>query len=997
MSLTKLLIFCFAATLALAACSANQVREEQPSGSERLHSSQELLRPSIQNVAQMLREHRPSSERISQARAIFSAQPNAKLQGETLSDFYLERGLAAQSLGHLSEAEKDFRAANTLLEDKTNRRRVDALNFLFLVLQSQEQHDEANAVLDNIVEIWPDIPWSRAARVGRYASLGLKQKAQEELAAAELGFKRSEKGIAFFYALMRMNMEFARGLYKSRFESEEEGLVHLREALRLSKLIGILWKNNQKGFLPNATVLARSSVGAQIRLGDALLAQGQAGEAAFFFQSALLDDMSGQDGSLIAPTETISKLASALLQVGRLDEAELLALEISRTTSDSDSGVGKISLARAKKVLIEIYLARHEPKRALEVLVKSPLQRSTNMQIFVGEMDDTSVRVLLENGQIEDAISIALQCISNAKGAIAKVQDTTQRCQTLLEIARARSNPANINLDELTLYSKALKNRYRFTTEQRHPDFSEQRWSEFCAKAFLELLFKRYRNSSLENPDRATTLAEGFELAQLLNTSKTDASMRSALLRQRSDGPETATQTRRVQDMKLESIALSEAAVQLGRFNDQAKRQEAGQLRARATALDKERGDLERKLFATAPSAKNTATEQISSLIDFQNNLRPDEVAINTVVDEAQTYVWATGRDGLAQWYVVPIVREDLLANIEQLRASLDPLQWAQGKPPVYDEAKAWLLFKQLFGEAQSKLKAAKSLTFITYGPLAQVPFAALLYQEPIVSSETPWLIKRWAIGYATSVSSMRMARLTEPAKNHARGFVGFGDPIFDSIPATPTPPITQMVLRRASGMRISELPRLPDTAKEIQSLASLFKDNSGTQIYLDEQALRQNATQKNLENTRILAFATHGLAAGDVEGLSEPALALTRSKDSNDDGLLSAPQIMRLNLSAEWVLLSACNTADRDGIGAQAVHGLSSAFMYAGARAVLVTHWPIESSAARELTVSTLRHFVQTKGTTKAQSLQQAMIKMVDSNAFSHPFYWAAFSVIGD
>jgi CHAT domain-containing protein len=126
----------------------------------------------------------------------------------------------------------------------------------------------------------------------------------------------------------------------------------------------------------------------------------------------------------------------------------------------------------------------------------------------------------------------------------------------------------------------------------------------------------------------------------------------------------------------------------------------------------------------------------------------------------------------------------------------------------------------------------------------------------------------------------------------------------------------------------------------------------------------RQNTTEENvkrlpLADYRVVYFATHGLVAGDVEGLGEPSLALTLPKDPSetDDGLLTASEVAQLKLNADWVVLSACNTAAGEKPGAEALSGLARAFFYAGARALLVLHWRIDSKAATRLGYVDVRH----------------------------------------
>ena len=105
-------------------------------------------------------------------------------------------------------------------------------------------------------------------------------------------------------------------------------------------------------------------------------------------------------------------------------------------------------------------------------------------------------------------------------------------------------------------------------------------------------------------------------------------------------------------------------------------------------------------------------------------------------------------------------------------------------------------------------------------------------------------------------------------------------------------------------------------------------------------------------------AGATHGLVAGDVKGIGEPALVLTipATPTADDDGLLTASEVAQLKLNADWVVLSACNTMAGDRPGAEALSGLARAFFYAGSRALLVSHWTVESNAAARLSIAPSR-----------------------------------------
>ena len=158
--------------------------------------------------------------------------------------------------------------------------------------------------------------------------------------------------------------------------------------------------------------------------------------------------------------------------------------------------------------------------------------------------------------------------------------------------------------------------------------------------------------------------------------------------------------------------------------------------------------------------------------------------------------------------------------------------------------------------------------------------------------------------------------------------------------------------------------------------------------------------------------FATHGLVPGDLDGLHQPALALTLRQVAGPeagDGLLTMGDILSMRLDADWVVLSACNTAAANGQGAEAMSGLGRAFFYAGARALLVTYWPVETGSARSLTTDLFARQAANPSLSRARALQETMLAMIDgpgaidpathASAFSyaHPLFWAPFGLVGD
>jgi CHAT domain-containing protein len=173
-----------------------------------------------------------------------------------------------------------------------------------------------------------------------------------------------------------------------------------------------------------------------------------------------------------------------------------------------------------------------------------------------------------------------------------------------------------------------------------------------------------------------------------------------------------------------------------------------------------------------------------------------------------------------------------------------------------------------------------------------------------------------------------------------------------------------------------------------------------------DEEAVKR----ADLSNYRVVMFATHGLVPGELDGLHQPALALSAPDVTGHpgDGLLTLDEILALKLDADWVLLSACNTGAGDGAGAEAASGLGRAFFYAGTRAILVTNWSVHSQSARELVTDIFRRQAADPKLARAEALRLAMLGVMDGPGYlddkgkplftyAHPLFWAPYSIIGD
>jgi CHAT domain-containing protein len=255
------------------------------------------------------------------------------------------------------------------------------------------------------------------------------------------------------------------------------------------------------------------------------------------------------------------------------------------------------------------------------------------------------------------------------------------------------------------------------------------------------------------------------------------------------------------------------------------------------------------------------------------------------------------------------------------------------------------------------------------------------------------------------SFAALRQAKRRAPA---AQAFAGFGDPAYRLGAPAAAPGAVRAVVKPKPQLRdagftaadYAELPPLPETRAEIEALARALHADPARDVFLGAQATRATVLATDLASRRVIAFATHGLKPGDLPGLSRPALALAATRDAADSPLLVLDDVMAMKLNADWVVLSACNTASDDGRAEEALSGLARGFFFAGARSVLVTQWAVESRSAQELVTRTFAAVAADPARGRAEALRQAQLELIDGKAdprFRHPFFWAPYALAGD
>ena len=376
-----------------------------------------------------------------------------------------------------------------------------------------------------------------------------------------------------------------------------------------------------------------------------------------------------------------------------------------------------------------------------------------------------------------------------------------------------------------------------------------------------------------------------------------------------------------------------------------------------------------------------------------------------------RTFLWVVRPDRGA-FLRLDIGRQELKDAVTALRGGLDQTPRSIADVLAFDTEEAFLLYDAIFAPAVPLLKGAGHVFVVPDGALQSLPVDVLVTKEPKRRvrkledyAEVPWLANKYAMTVLPSVSSLRALRHFAKASNASRPFVGFGDPLLDGDPGKGRGVDVAALFARgavADVDSVRKLPRLPDTADELNTLAGSLKADDGS-LFLRERATETAVRSQNLSRYRVLAFATHGLVTGELEGVAEPALVFTppETGSESDDGLLTASEIATLKLDADWVILSACNTAAADGTpGAEGLSGLAKAFFYAGARALLVSHWSVVSDAAVRLTTTMFDEVRDDPDIGRAEALRRARLALMvdeDKPYYAHPMFWAPFVVVGE
>ncbi|MFN0110003.1 MAG: CHAT domain-containing protein [Blastocatellia bacterium] len=455
-----------------------------------------------------------------------------------------------------------------------------------------------------------------------------------------------------------------------------------------------------------------------------------------------------------------------------------------------------------------------------------------------------------------------------------------------------------------------------------------------------------------------------------------------ALTAGKADISKAMTDNERHQERRLKD-ELTNANSRLSRAA-QAAKPNPQQLADLKTILEKARLDYESfqsQLYAAHPElrakrgeAPIIKPEELATMVDDKTAL------LEFVVAGDSTYLFAITRTaGKAQpeirLYTLPVKQDELTRQAAAFRQQLAKLD-------LGFRASATQLYATLLKPAAAQLAGKTRLVIVPDAVLWELPFQAL------VTPNNRYLIETAAVSYAPSLTVLReMQAARKRRANGPTNLLALGNPAFGA----------ETVKRVELAYRGEKLSPLPEAEAEVKALGQLYGATS--KVYTNAAA-REDRLKAEAANAGVLHIATHGILNDAAPMYSHLALATNDEKEDGqkEDGLLEAWELMQMDLKADLVVLSACETA-RGRIGAgEGVIGLSWALFVAGVPSTLVSQWKVESSSTRDLMLGfhrSLRN--KTRPLTKAEALRQAVLPLLKNSRTDHPFYWAGFVLIGD
>lgn len=574
------------------------------------------------------------------------------------------------------------------------------------------------------------------------------------------------------------------------------------------------------------------------------------------------------------------------------------------------------------------------------------------------------------------AISLEGRARAHQKlGNLSEARKNIEESLSLIETVRARSG------------SQSLRASYLASREQTY-DF------------YIDLLMQMHARDPEARHDaealKASERGRARSLLELLNEAPADIEQGVGL-----------ELVRREREIRQAINAKAQRQIQLTAQNG--SRQDIETFGKEIRALEDEYQQVQVAIRKASPAYAELTQPQPLGLKEIQQLLEPNTVLLEYSLGDERSYMWVVTQDSLKA-FALPKV-EDIQKVARQVyqsltaRSVLKSLETPEQRQQRVAQADAQ--FQQSSAELARMILAPaaaefgnKRMVVIADGALQYVPFAAL----PVPGSTRPLVLDHEMVSLP-SASSLAVQRQTLANRKPApKGLAVIADPVFSArdsrfrsrTSAAATADDTRIIehVGIGSGGPLV-VRRLPFTRQEADRILAVAPARSNLRA-VDFRANRSIATSGELSKYRYVHFATHGYLDTSRAGLSAIVLSLVDEQGKPQDGFLRTHDIYNLNLPAELVVLSACETGLGKEVKGEGLEGLTRGFMYAGARRVVVSLWNVNDRATASLMQDLYAGVLKNKKT-PAAALRAAQIEMLRMKQWESPYYWAAFVMQGE
>ena len=961
---------------------------------------------------------------VARAKLVVPKTRDAKV----LADFYKSRGQAAQQLGWSKQALDDFREAYRyadlagIKDEGINHQlaTMERVNGNFkkaIALEEMNLAGDAKLVVyGRLVEMYAQIGDLEAA--GKMRDRGSDQCGKLRMK------KREHKKQLFWCDVETERMESALLEARGKYRDAES---HIRTYMDL--FYTVTEKN------PINAIRARS------RLAKNLMQQGRLLEAEIEARQVLAESLA-HGGKLASSTAgSVLLLSSILRNQGRNREAEILAriaIDIVETVGTSDDSQQK---GAARMNLGNILFAEGNFYDAIAQYdkVKEDLKENRFLFDSTFSQNPNYLVTLIMTGRSREALTLIQPIYEKTAAVFGERHIRTAEILAIRGMAHFRMKNHRQAFQDFHATAPKLMSAHT----RRKGDTGRFRL-KLILDDYIRLL-DAIRASDIVRESGTDAVAAAFQVAEAVRGQSVQAALAASSARAAIDDPAVSGLIRREQDTAkeieaLENILKDVLALPQDQQNSRIKENIRGQIENLRQALQVFTEEIGKR----APKHAEVTHVHYPTLAVTRKHLRPGESLISIYTSGDRTYVWALPVQGSVRFSSVPLSEKELKGMVVSLRHSLDCNPETFRDIPDFNAAAAHDLYRLLLAPVEDAFAKTDSLLIVTGDMLDQIPLSILVTKpQPALKDKAelfdryrhvPWLIRQYAVTMLPSVSSLETLRTSPVSVKERRPFIGFGDPLFNPRQATESGNMGSADLAGSGsgkihvrGVRITakgnldsqqlnstgaaSLSRLPDTAEEIRTIARTVGADPVGDVFLGSRVTEKQVKEMDLSDRRIIAFATHALIPGDLDGLDQPALALSSPSVTGEqgDGLLKMDEVMKLKLNADWVVLSACNTAAADGQGAEALSGLGRAFFYAGTKSILASMYPVETTSAKKLVTGLFEAQKSDQDLSRAQALRRSMMDLIDDRGFvekgsgkivssyAHPLFWAPFIIVGD